>query len=98
MGYGEDDRNLEVALACNNRSPGTVVYSLLSMRRDQQPSIAICLIKRVAENFTSSLSISSQFCHIARGLNSVFITSKTPSLLNEIKDVNVDPSNGLFAE
>lgn len=62
-----------------------------------QHNVTTCLAKRVAEHFTSPLGVRSEFCQVVKRLDSVFVTSTVSSLINEIDDVYVSLSNGLFA-
>jgi hypothetical protein len=60
--------------------------------------ITTCLIKRISVNFTRLFGVVPQPRHITEGLDSCFVTPTTSSPLNEIYNVHMGPSNGLFVE
>lgn len=63
-----------------------------------QDDIAISFIKRVVKVFPRPLSVFSQLCHIAKRLDPVFITSTASSPFDQIDDIDMGPSNSLFAQ
>jgi hypothetical protein len=74
------------------------VFAKYLAKQMPQDNITIRLMKRFAEDFARPFGVSPQPRHITGGLHSVFVTPTTSSPLNEINNVYMGPSNGLFVK
>jgi hypothetical protein len=74
------------------------VFAKYLAKQMSQDNITIRLMKRVAEDFARPFGVSPQPRHITGSLHSIFVTPTTSSPLNEINNVYMGPSNGLFVK